>query len=235
MNRAEQKGLTREIYKDKSIISIILLCIILCSIYISFRNYKIALILFGDKAKVINNILVAIYPFVLLFFMGFIIPAVFAKFILKIELKELGLKVGNYKEGLVMTFTVIFVAIPFLWIASKNSSFISEYPLALKVVELKRIFIIYEIAYLLYYIGWEFIFRGFLQMTLKERFGIPGAIMVQTFVSCIMHIGKPAGELWMSIPAGIIFGIMTFKTGSILYALIAHWSIGVILDIFIYM
>ena len=93
---------------------------------------------------------------------------------------------------------------------------------------------IYEIAYvLLYYIAWEFFFRGFILFGLKTKFGAINAILIQTISSCLVHIGKPEGEIIGSIIVGVIFGVIVLRTRSIWYVVLLHAAIGVLTDLFI--
>ena len=57
-----------------------------------------------------------------------------------------------------------------------------------------------------YYLGWEFFFRGFMQFGLRGALGDWNAILVQTLASCLIHIGKPAGEIYGAIVAGLLWG-----------------------------
>lgn len=88
---------------------------------------------------------------------------------------------------------------------------------------------------LLFYTAWEFFFRGFLLFGLQKDFGIWAAICIQTIPSCLWHIGLPTGEIFASIAAGILFGILAVRTRSILWAFLLHLLIGVGTDLFIVM
>ncbi|MEX0602091.1 MAG: CPBP family intramembrane glutamic endopeptidase, partial [Bacteroidota bacterium] len=87
--------------------------------------------------------------------------------------------------------------------------------------------------YLMFYIGWEIYFRGFMQFGLRAAFGDWYSILIQVGASCLVHIGKPAGETYSSIIGGLVWGILVFRTRSILYAILTHWLLGVALDFFI--
>ena len=99
---------------------------------------------------------------------------------------------------------------------------------------------LYELAYVaLYYLAWEFAFRGvvlfgllaFLPHTVP---GIAVAIMVQTFLSTIYHIGHPHSEVLGAFVLGLAAGTMAVITGSILYGLLCHALIGVLNDCLAY-
>ena len=109
-----------------------------------------------------------------------------------------------------------------------------EYPLAKSLLSDQSNLLLYQSAYIIfYYFGWEFFFRGFLLFGLKDRFGDINAILIQTISSCLIHIGKPEGEILGSIIIGILFGIIALRTRSIWYVFLIHAAIGVFLDLFI--
>ena len=60
------------------------------------------------------------------------------------------------------------------------------------------------------------------------------AICVQMVPQCLWHIGLPPGETFSSIASGILFGVITLRTGSIVWAWILRYAIGVSLDILIF-
>jgi membrane protease YdiL (CAAX protease family) len=85
----------------------------------------------------------------------------------------------------------------------------------------------------LYYVAWEFYFRGYLLFSLKKDFGALSAVLIQTISSCLIHIGKPEGEILGSIPVGILFGIIALRTRSFWYVFVLHAALGVLTDLFV--
>ncbi|HHH55016.1 MAG TPA: CPBP family intramembrane metalloprotease [Bacteroidetes bacterium] len=49
----------------------------------------------------------------------------------------------------------------------------------------------------------------------------------------MVHIDKPEGEIFGSILAGIVLGIIAIRTKSIWYVIILHATIGILTDLFI--
>jgi membrane protease YdiL (CAAX protease family) len=92
-------------------------------------------------------------------------------------------------------------------------------------------FVMYELfRAAVFYLAWEFFYRGFIQFGLAPSIGPWNAILVQTLASCLWHIGLPTGELLSSIAGGIFFGIIAWRSGSWIYPLILHIALGVSLD-----
>jgi membrane protease YdiL (CAAX protease family) len=85
----------------------------------------------------------------------------------------------------------------------------------------------------LFYLAWEFHFRGFLQWGLAEPLGASAALWVQVMVSCAMHFDRPDAELWASIPAAVLWGLQSNYTGAIWAGFAQHWLLGITLDYFI--
>ena len=108
----------------------------------------------------------------------------------------------------------------------------AEYPLTPLATVNWQLFMLWELTYLIYYIAWEGYFRGILLFGLRGRIGDLGAIFYGTALSCLVHIGKPTGELMASLPAGFIFGALALRAGSMWPVLILHWALGAATDFF---
>ncbi len=176
-----------------------------------------------------------IYFFIAAFVLMGVIPALVTKFILKEKLFDYGVRLGNKKGGLTAV-AVLFpiIAFAFLLPAAYQKEMRDFYPLFKGALEDYSIFQAMEITRgLFFYTAWEFFFRGFLLFGMRKYVGDWNAILIQTIPSCLWHIGYPAGEIFMSIPAGIMFGILALRTRSIVYPFLLHWFIGVALDVFI--
>ncbi len=121
----------------------------------------------------------------------------------------------------------------------------------------------YAAYFFLYYVPWEFFFRGFLLFPFalaaeralggaagaggeRETVGGAGAsapsgavpliaalVLFQTIPSAMLHFGHPLSELAGAVAAGLGFGILAWRTRSILPGLILHAAIGFGTDGFI--
>jgi membrane protease YdiL (CAAX protease family) len=67
----------------------------------------------------------------------------------------------------------------------------------------------------------EFIFRGFLMLTLARFFG-PVALVIALFPFTFTHLTKPETELLSTFVGGAIYGWFAWRTGSILWGAAAH-------------
>ena len=110
---------------------------------------------------------------------------------------------------------------------------------------------------LLYYLPWEVLFRGILifpfarhiagtgsdvlgeARPLERLRGLlrsPGLLAVaclQVIPSSLLHLGHPPAESVWALLVGLVFGLLTLQTGSLLPALAFHATLGISLDLFI--
>lgn len=124
------------------------------------------------------------------------------------------------------------------------------YPYSREIIEMVRAhglgpyFIHFALYFVLYYIPWEFFFRGFLLFPFAREAASPeneaeggkkpeiaaatlaALVLFQTIPSTMLHVGHPLSELLSAVAAGIIFGILAWKTKSIIPGLVLHASIG---------
>lgn len=172
--------------------------------------------------------------FAIFFALMFIIPAAYLKFKMNADFKDFGMGLGNVKAGLKLLAICIPIIVVVLYFGTDSPDVRTEYPLAKSLHTQREMIIWYHLAYvLLYYVAWEFFFRGFLLFGMKDRFGVLNAILIQTVSSCLIHLGKPAAETIGAIFIGILFGIFAYRTRSIWYVLILHVIMGLSTDLYI--
>jgi membrane protease YdiL (CAAX protease family) len=162
-----------------------------------------------------------------------LLPALMIKFIFHEPLSLYGVHLGDWQFGAKAFLVLGPIMMALSYPSSRMESFVAEYPLYKEAGVSLPFFIVYSLFYLVYYLGWEFFFRGYMQFGLKERLGDAKAILVQTLASCLLHIGKPDAEIYSSILGGIVFGMIVFRAQSLLPVLLLHWLLGVSLDAFI--
>lgn len=113
----------------------------------------------------------------------------------------------------------------------------------------------YAAYFFLYYAPWEFFFRGFLLFPFliaaerafasgpADRGGasaegaramvLAAIVLFQTIPSTMIHFGHPLTELASAVAAGLIFGLLAWKTRSIIPGLLLHAAMGFGTDLFI--
>lgn len=160
----------------------------------------------------------------------FILPLLSIKFIFKEKLSDYGFTLGDKKFGLITFGIFLFVMIIIVWIVSGTPDFASMYPQGgVKVRESFGIFVFFELCILVYMLGWEFFWRGYALFGLKEKFGYY-SVFIQMIPFFILHKGKPEIELFASIFAGLILGVVALRSRSFIYCWILHWLVMVSMD-----
>ena len=143
------------------------------------------------------------------------------------------MRLGNVKR----TFLSMAILVPLFiaggYLAAQDAGVTAQYPISPHAGASPQMFAWHVASYLLFYLGWEFFFRGFMQFGLRDTMGDANAMLVQVLASCLLHIGKPTMECYMSIFGGIVWGILAFRTRSLLSGLSQHYALGVSLDWFI--
>lgn len=174
-----------------------------------------------------------IFEYMTAFLLMFWVPFFLVKMIFKYQIRDFGFQLGDRKYG----FRFVLITIPFIiwaaYVGTSNSGIQAEYPLARSTMSHVHLFVIIQIFYLFYYMGWEFLFRGFMLFGLEKRFGPLAAILIQTIPSAIIHIGKPVSESFGAILGGLIFGYLAIRTRSIFYPFLLHALLGISTDIFV--
>ncbi|MFL5319366.1 MAG: CPBP family intramembrane glutamic endopeptidase [Myxococcaceae bacterium] len=157
--------------------------------------------------------------------------------------RRFGLGLGDWKAGVLISALFLVVMLPAVFVASKTKAFAGQYPLAgqpaftafagIKGKESRsyELFLVYELLYFSYFIGWEFLYRGWLLNGLLPHFGRGGAILIQMVPFALMHLGKPEPEALGSIIAGLALGILALRTRSFWYGAVLHGSIAVAMDL----
>jgi membrane protease YdiL (CAAX protease family) len=175
----------------------------------------------------------AVYSFLGAFLLMGVVPALIVKFVFRESLADYGVRFGNPLRTVRSSIVAAPVIVLISYFAAHNPSFWKEYPINHNAGASPQTFVLHALAYLVFYLGWEFQFRGFMQRGLLDSMGLGNAILVQVMASVIVHIGKPVGEIYGSIIGGLIWGILAYRTRSLMSGLLQHFLLGVLLDWFI--
>lgn len=169
-----------------------------------------------------------LYHHLATFLLFAVIPILLIKTVFRERLKDYGLQLGDWKFGLKATL-IAFIILPLpAYLTSQNPNHLEFYPLTKLATASTGLFALWGLTYLPHYIGWEFFFRGYIGFGLKKHHGAFQAIMVQTLITTLMHTGKPEGETWGTVFIGIYLGLLTYRTGSVLWAVVFHLYAGLL-------
>ena len=175
----------------------------------------------------------AIYSYTTGLILFGLLPILIIIFVFHEPLSSYGVQIGDSKFGWLAVAAMAPVMIALTYPSANNPQFLAEYPLFKGAGASAAIFTAHSLLYLVYYLAYEMMMRGFIQFGLRDQLGDWNAILVQTVISSLFHIGKPDGEIFSAILGGLIWGIVVFRSRSLLYVLIVHWLLGVSLDFFI--
>lgn len=142
---------------------------------------------------------------------------------------RLGILVRTVRSAALLAPIFIFLG----WISSHDPSMARCFPTNPAAGSSLAMFALHAAIYLLHYAGWEFHFRGFLQMGLRDSLGDGNALLVQVMASTLVHIGSPAIETYGAIAGGILWGILAYRTQSLLSGMVQHACLGIALDAFL--
>jgi len=145
----------------------------------------------------------------------------------------LGLGLGDYRFALKALAWGAPLAVVAGYVGARSPAIAAVYPLGGALEPDPAAFALHAGLYLLYYLGFEYLFRGFLLLGTKDHIGPAAANLLQACLATAFHFGKPGMEMAAAFPASLLFGWATLRTGSIWCALAAHWVVGVSTDWFL--
>jgi membrane protease YdiL (CAAX protease family) len=157
-----------------------------------------------------------------------LVPFILIKSVYKESLGDYGWKLGDWKFGLKASLISFVVMILPVYISSFNPEHREWYPLTSLATASAGYFALWGLSYLPHYIGWEFMFRGFVGVGMSKFYGKIGATGIQVIITVLLHIGKPMGETWGAAFAGVYLGWLTYRTGSVWWAILFHSYLGML-------
>jgi membrane protease YdiL (CAAX protease family) len=190
--------------------------------------------LFGLTHAPLRDLGAVLWQFASFFVLCGAVPLLFLVLRLRRPLAATGFGLGDRRFGLLACAAALPPVVLVAWLSSRMPDVRAEYPLLRLLPARHDLFPLHAAAYtLLYYVAWEFFFRGFLLFPLRDAFGGAAAVLIQTTSSCLVHLGKPEGEMLGSIPFGILIGLLALRTRSFWYGFVLHAALGILTDAFI--
>lgn len=187
----------------------------------------------ADAFRVSGPALPAATAFTLTLIAMGLVPGALAQPVLGRSPVSLGLGPGDPRWVLRLLAIGVPIAVAAGYVGSLSPGVAAVYPLGGALRPHAAAFAAHAAFYLLYYLGFEYLFRGFLLLGTKDDIGPTAANLLQACLATAFHFGKPWGEMAAAFPASLLFGWATLRTGSIWCALAVHWVVGVSLDWFL--
>lgn len=180
---------------------------------------------------VLKEMLPQIYENVAAFVCFYLLPNQLSRGFLDKGPQDYGMEVGSVPLGTVVATLGSVLA----WVIGGQAGEIPQvraaYPKSKAATEGAEYMAIYQASRLLYYIGWEHFFRGWMLHGLGRPLGYPAANMIQTMASVLMHIGCPPQELASSFPYGLLAGGLSLGTKSTWPLMTLHYFLGLSTDL----
>lgn len=208
-------------YRDTTI-AVILVCLVtMINRHHSFANWALT----GSNRQYFIPITFLSYGVILFF-----IPLLSSPLLGPSE--RFGLRLGNARTWLIDIGIAWFILLVLILIFGRSPGFYLFYPMYKPAGYAWSQFVFYQSCQLTYMIGWEFIFRGYLLFTAKKEVGVIPAIIIQMLPFAYLHLGKPELELYGSVLAGLLLGLIAIRANSFLPCAILHFAVALTMDLF---
>ena len=144
-----------------------------------------------------------------------LIPLAIVVFAFRDRPARYGLTLGQWRWGLAMMVAGCAVMTPLvLWFATLPEVRAYYGPSAAPIEQVL-------VTNGLDLVAAEFLFRGFLMLTLVRAVG-PIGVVVATMPFVFAHLGKPELELFSTLGGGLVYGWLAWRTGSIVWGTLGH-------------
>ena len=162
--------------------------------------------------------------------LGFVVPVLILLVGFRWTPAQAGLGLGDWKLAVGLSALYLPLVVVGTWVLSDGASFQAQYPHYGGAERDWTAFLIYEALFLFYWIGWEYLWRGFALFGTAPALGAPLAIVVQTVPFAILHAQKPAAEAYLSILGGVALGVLVWRCRSFWIAVPIHAAQMLALD-----
>jgi len=151
-----------------------------------------------------------------------LMPLVLFYYVFELPYQEYGINMrqAGHSALWIVVFLPPIIAMNY-YVAGKPSN-LEQYP-QVRIIkwDLKDLLFNF-LSWMLYLLGYEMLFRGFLLFSFYHAFGLTTAVVVNVVLYALAHIPKGLREMAGSIPFGVILCLITLGTGSFFAAFVLH-------------
>jgi hypothetical protein len=160
-----------------------------------------------------------------------VVPALLLRLGAGVRLREIGLRVrGTGRDAVVYLLLYAIFAPVVVWI-STTEEFRETYPFfEPRPGSPASLFWIFQAVYCLQFFAVEFFFRGFMVLGLRPALG-RGAVLAMVAPYCMIHFHKPMPEAFGAIAAGLVLGTLAYRTRTIVWGFLLHYSVALTMDL----
>jgi membrane protease YdiL (CAAX protease family) len=152
------------------------------------------------------------------FILEFIVPVAVIVLVWRENPRLYGLRLGDWRRGLPITVAGIVAMAVVIWLVGRLPDFRAYYTDSIAGRPVWRLIIDTGVDLF----AWEFFCRGWLIWGLGRKYGTD-AIWLQVIPFALMHVWKPQIEQLSTIIGGAFFGILAWRTKSVVYGWLLHW------------
>lgn len=160
---------------------------------------------------------------------GFVVPVACLLILFKRRAADIGLGLGDWRLALGLAAAYLPLVAIGTWFLSAGASFQLQYPHYRPAAFDWATFAVYEMLFLMYWVGWEYLWRGFVLFGTAHTLGYH-AIFVQALPFAILHLDKPLPEAVLSLIGGVALGAVVWRCRSFWIAVPIHAAQMMILD-----
>ena len=163
---------------------------------------------------------------------GFVVPALILLVGFRWTPRQAGLGLGDWRLAGGLALLYLPLVVVGTWVLSDGAAFQAQYPHYFGAKTDWGTFVAFELLFLFYWVGWEYLWRGFVLFGTASALGAPLAIVAQTVPFAILHAQKPAAEAYLSILGGLALGALVWRCRSFWIAVPIHAAQMLALDLF---
>ena len=163
--------------------------------------------------------------------LGFVVPALILVALYRRSPREAGLGLGDWRLASLLAGAYLPLVVVGTWVLSDGQGFQAQYPHFFGAKLDWGTFLAYEALFLFYWVGWEYLWRGFVLFGTAPALGAPLAVVVQMVPFAILHAQKPAAEAYLSVLGGLALGALVWRCRSFWIAVPIHWAQMFALDL----
>lgn len=164
---------------------------------------------------------------------GFVLPVLLLRLAFRQSVREMGLGLGDWKLAGALALAYLPLVAIGTWFLSGQADFQLQYPRLRESALDLRVFALYHTLYLFYWLGWEYLWRGFVLFGTVRAVGPVLAIVLQTVPFAILHASKPPAEAYLSILGGLALGALVWRCRSFWIAVPIHAAQMLLLEAWI--
>ncbi len=151
-----------------------------------------------------------------------LIPAIAFPLLFGKELEDYGVRFPSADKLWLWWLLPVSLFLAMSLLRSKKGVNIEYYPqVRRKTWDIQRV-LINGVFWILYLVGYEFIFRGLLFFSALAAFGLVPAIAINCVIYSLSHVPKGAGEAFGAFFMGILMCVIAYSTHSMLIPFVLH-------------